>query len=173
MSILIRKEGKIDIEDVLNASLAGGVIIGAPSGLLTNPGGALAIGFIGGAVSSLCFAKLGPKLKECIHLDDTCGVHNLHGIPGVLGGILSAIVVGAYQSQPMDENIRSFLAFYETNSGAKNLADQAGIQIAATFISVGIGIVSGLIVGAILRCSISLRDDEVYEDRLYFAVPEE
>ena len=63
MSIFLRKDSKIDMEDVLNASLAGGVIIGAPSSVLTNIGGALAIGFIGGAVSSLCFAKLTPKLK--------------------------------------------------------------------------------------------------------------
>lgn len=62
-SVFIRKDYKIDMEDVLNATLAGGVIIGAPSGLVTNPAAALAIGFIGGAISSLCFAKLGPKLK--------------------------------------------------------------------------------------------------------------
>ena len=101
-SVLIRDNYKIDIEDVLNATLAGGVIIGAPSGVLTNLAGAIAIGFIGGFVSTLCFAKLGPKLKEAITLDDTCGVHNLHGIPGILGGIFSAIVIAAYQSQPMD-----------------------------------------------------------------------
>jgi len=102
MSILVRKNGKMDIEDILNASLAGGVIIGAASGVLTNPGGAIAIGFIGGAVSTLGFAKLGPTLKSSIGLDDTCGVHNLHGIPGILGGIVSAIIIAAYQAQPMD-----------------------------------------------------------------------
>ena len=111
-SILVRGENKIDIEDVLNATLAGGVIIGAPSGLATNPAASITIGVIGGAVSTICFAKLGPKLKEAIYLDDTCGVHNLHGIPGLLGGILSAVVVAAYQSQPMDKDIRGKLSFY-------------------------------------------------------------
>ena len=63
MSIFLRRDSKIDMEDVLNATLAGGVIICAPSSVLTNIGGALAIGFIGGAVSTLCYAKLTPKLK--------------------------------------------------------------------------------------------------------------
>ena len=53
----------MQMEDILNATLAGGVIIGASSSVLTNIGGALGIGFIGGAVSSLCFIKLTPKLK--------------------------------------------------------------------------------------------------------------
>ena len=102
MSILVRKNGKMDIEDILNASLAGGVIIGAASGVLTNPGGAIAIGFGGGAVSTFGFAKLGPYLKKNLGLDDTCGVHNLHGIPGILGGIVSAVVIAGYIRQPME-----------------------------------------------------------------------
>ena len=46
------------------------------------------IGLIGGFVSSLGFNKIGPSLG--IH--DTCGVHNLHGMPGVLGGVAAAIM---------------------------------------------------------------------------------
>ena len=161
------------MEDVLNATLAGGVIIGAPSGLVTNPAAALAIGFIGGAISALCFAKLGPKLKEAINLHDTCGVHNLHGIPGILGGILSAIVVAAYQSQPMDKNIQGFLAFYKGNTDTRDLSGQAGIQLAGTFISLGIALGAGLISGLFIRCGITLTNEELYEDKIFFIVPDE
>lgn len=48
-------------------------------------------GFIAGTVSTFGFRKLGGILSEKIGLADTCGIHNLHGIPGVLGGIISAI----------------------------------------------------------------------------------
>ena len=161
------------MEDILNATLAGGVIIGASSGLLTNLGGAIAIGFIGGATSTLCYAKLAPKLKECMGLDDSCGVHNLHGIQGILGGLISAIVVAAYQSMPMDTNIQGFLSFYETNDGAMSLSGQAGIQVASTFISLGIAIGAGLIAGFFMRIDTALESDQVYDDSVFFEVPDE
>ena len=102
MSMLINKESKMCIDDILNATLAGGVIIGAASGVLTNLGGAIAIGFIGGSVSTIGFAILDQKIQKAFGVHDTCGVHNLHGMPGVLGGLVSAIIIAAYQAQPMD-----------------------------------------------------------------------
>lgn len=89
-------KSKFNMEFLLNATLAGGVIIGAASGLLLNPGGALLIGFIAGIVSTFGFHKLTPFLQEKIGLYDTCGVHNLHGMPGVLGGLISAIIAAMY-----------------------------------------------------------------------------
>ena len=37
-------------------------------------------------------------LLEKIHLQDTCGVHNLHGTPGILSAIASAIAAGVASS---------------------------------------------------------------------------
>lgn len=91
------------MEEILNATLAGGVIIGSVSGLATNPAASLAIGIVGGVVSTFCFMNLTKFLEDNIGLHDTCGIHNLHGIPGVLGGIFSAIVIVAYQSDPLKE----------------------------------------------------------------------
>ena len=92
---------KFSMEDILNASLAGGVIIGAGSGVITNPAASLSIGFIGGVISTFGFIYLTGFLDKKFGLNDTCGVNNLHGIPGILGGISSAIVIAAYQSQPL------------------------------------------------------------------------
>jgi len=52
----------IEMEDILNATLAGGVAIGAPCGLLYYPGIAMAIGFTSGIISTLGFKYLTPKL---------------------------------------------------------------------------------------------------------------
>jgi ammonium transporter Rh len=49
-------------------------------------------GFICGVVSAVGFAIISPKLKEKRLLHDTCGVLNLHGMPGVIGAITSAIL---------------------------------------------------------------------------------
>jgi len=46
---------KFKMEHLLNATLAGGVIIGSSSGILYNTGGALIIGFIAGTISTVCF----------------------------------------------------------------------------------------------------------------------
>jgi ammonium transporter Rh len=53
---------KFTMEHILNATLAGGVIIGAASSLLYHPGGALAIGFGAGIISTLGFMYLSPYL---------------------------------------------------------------------------------------------------------------
>ena len=58
---------------------------------------AILIGFTTGIISTISFHKLTPKLLQCIGLYDTCGIHNLHGIPGLLGGIWSAIIVAFYK----------------------------------------------------------------------------
>ena len=83
--------GKIEIEDIANAALAGGVAIGSTCNVAT-PGMSLLIGLCAGALSTVGYAIIAPKVEKLIRGTDTCGVHNLHGMPGVLGG-LSAIVI--------------------------------------------------------------------------------
>merc|ERR1739844_561673 len=89
---------KLDMEVVLNATLAGGVTIGSSSDLVVTAGTAMAIGAFAGVVSALGFLKLSPLLQKKISLHDTCGVHNLHGIPGVIGGLFGAISAGLASS---------------------------------------------------------------------------
>lgn len=38
-----------------------------------------------------------PFLESRLRIQDTCGIHNLHGIPGIIGGIVGA-VTAAYSS---------------------------------------------------------------------------
>jgi ammonium transporter Rh len=80
------------MEIILNASLAGGVACGANADLIASPFGALILGFITGIVSSFGFAYLSKILQGTIGLHDTCGVHNLHGMPGIIGGVASVFI---------------------------------------------------------------------------------
>ncbi|XP_030921786.1 ammonium transporter Rh type A-like, partial [Geospiza fortis] len=50
------------------------------------------IGVIAGIVSVLGFQFLTPVMASKLRIQDTCGVHNLHGLPGILGGIAGIIV---------------------------------------------------------------------------------
>lgn len=112
----ITKGKKLEMEIILNASLAGGVVMGANADIIAKSYGAMLAGFIAGTVSSLGYAYLGPYLAKKINLHDTCGVHNLHGMPGFMGGIISAIVASRglgnfgsnYENQfKFDPNVRT------------------------------------------------------------------
>jgi ammonium transporter Rh len=95
-SPLIR--GKIEIADIANAALAGGVAIGTTCNV-TNPGYALLIGIAAGALSTLGYAIIAPKVERLIRGTDTCGVHNLHGMPGILGGLTGMLITGSFGVQ--------------------------------------------------------------------------
>ena len=90
LSTFIR--GKIDVSDIANASLAGGVAIGASVANVT-PGWSMIIGSIAGAISVIGFAFIQPRLQKLTGGIDTAGVHNLHGMPGVFGGLVAMALV--------------------------------------------------------------------------------
>lgn len=116
-SKLIR--GKVDIEDIANASLAGGVAIGSTCDI-ANPGMSMLIGLAAGILSTVGYSIIAPKIQNIIRGTDTCGVHNLHGMPGLLGGLSAIIITG-----------------------------NAGTQIICMIITVAVAFVGGRIVGAI------------------------
>jgi ammonium transporter Rh len=91
-SVLIR--GKIEIGDIANASLAGGVAIGASCANVT-PGWSILIGTVAGAISVVGYTIIQPRLQRLTGGVDTCGVHNLHGMPGVFGGLAAMVLVAA------------------------------------------------------------------------------
>ncbi len=84
-------KGKLDMEIILNATLAGGVVIGAACDIIVNPGVSMIIGFGTGVISSLGFIYLTPFLASKLNIHDTCGIHNLHAIPGVIGGFVCVL----------------------------------------------------------------------------------
>jgi ammonium transporter Rh len=90
-SIILRK-GKISIVDIANASLAGGVAIGSTCDHASHPT-AFVIGLLAGVVSTFGFAVIQGKLQSKLKCIDTCGVFNLHGLPGLMGGLAAVFVV--------------------------------------------------------------------------------
>ncbi len=90
-SIVLHK-GKISIVDIANASLAGGVAIGSTCDHASHPA-AFLIGLLAGVVSTFGFAVIQGKLQSKLKCIDTCGVLNLHGWPGLMGGIAAVFVV--------------------------------------------------------------------------------
>ena len=92
LSTLIR--GKMEVCDIANASLAGGVAIGASVANIT-PGWSMLIGVAAGAISVIGFTYIQPRLQKLTGGVDTCGVQNLHGFPGIFGGLVAMVFVAA------------------------------------------------------------------------------
>jgi len=89
---IIFRGGKVSIADMANATLAGGVAIGSTCDHASHPT-AFVIGILSGALSVFGFAVIHGKLQKAIKCIDTCGVLNLHGWPGLMGGIAAVFVV--------------------------------------------------------------------------------
>jgi len=107
--------GKLTPADIQNATLAGGVAVGAVARLDIGLGWASICGSIGGTLSTLGYQYIQPFLERKIGLYDTCGVNNLHGIPGIFGSLLSVVFcVTSYESWmawPKDQ-----IAYYQLAS---------------------------------------------------------
>ncbi len=76
---------------MLNATLSGGVVIGSSADLIEEPFVSILVGSLTGLISAYDFAHIHHILKHKINLADTCGVLYLHGIPGLLGALLSLL----------------------------------------------------------------------------------
>lgn len=162
------------MEHLLNATLAGGVVIGATAGIILHPGGSIAIGFLTGIISTFGFHSLTPYLEKKINLYDTCGVHNLHGIPGLLGGIVSAIVAASYYYPSASDAYHVTAAdFSYYDVLVSTPFKQGGLQIAGTLTSIGIGVATAIICGVFLKFIYSFNEKELFSDVVYFEEAEE
>ena len=135
-------KGKVGIADMANAALAGGVAIGATCNQVAAPV-AFAIGLLAGALCVFGYAVVQPRLQRAFKIVDTCGVHNLHGMPGLLGGIAAIFV----------------------------LPGVAGPQLAGIAVTVALALAGGTAAGFVLRATGSKL--AAYDDAEEFAGAEE
>lgn len=135
-SVAIR--GKINAADIANAALAGGVAIGATCDFATHFE-AMMIGLAAGTISTVGFAIFQKKQEKFHKIVDTCGVSNLHGIPGIFGGLAAILVVDGLD---------------------------VAAQLKGILVTIVIAVVSGLLVGKIV--SLFGKKNEIYDDRVEF-----
>lgn len=135
-SVSIR--GKINAADIANAALAGGVAIGSTCDFASH-GAAMIIGVVAGVLSTVGFALIQKHEEKLFRLVDTCGVSNLHGIPGLFGGLVAIFVVDGLD---------------------------AGSQLKGILCTIIVAIIGGLFTGKIV--SFFGAHKEAYEDAVEF-----
>ncbi|XP_046383538.1 ammonium transporter Rh type A isoform X1 [Ischnura elegans] len=192
VSAAVTKGFKFDMVHIQNATLAGGVAVGTAADMMVQPYGALLIGMAAGTLSVFGYHFLQPFLLSKINLHDTCGVHNLHGMPGVMAGLVGAIMAGIasetdysyslYLQFPArappansSEYTEIFQALNSVQPGDNRSAQaQAGYQLLALGCTMVIAIVAGLVMGFILRLPAlsQVPPELLYDDKFTWEVPE-
>lgn len=127
------RQGRLASGDMANAALAGGVAIGATCNVVS-PLAAFGVGAAAGAICVVGYAVIQPKLQRVLGIVDTCGVHNLHGMPGLFGGMVAILVVPGI----------------------------ARAQITGIVVTVVLALVSGVVSGYLIRATGA--KDFAYED---------
>lgn len=142
LSPLLSTHGKLRPVDLQNATLAGGVAIGCTSNLSIGPFAAMVIGIAAGVISAYGYNVIQPWLENRVGLYDSCGIHNLHAMPSVVGAIASAVVASnnARAIVPLDGDLYGL-----------NVGSQWWRQYAAIVVCIGFAVVSGFITGHILK----------------------
>jgi ammonium transporter Rh len=178
VSSLLNHEGKFDMVHVQNATLAGGVAIGTSANLVIHPMGAVIVGGLTGAISVFGYKYITPFLANKLQIHDTCGVNNLHGMPGIIAGVVGAIVSGFATFDIYSTELYSIFPARDpnplVNANPRGPWDQAGIQFGAVFIALAISIVGGAITGAILRLPIwtQVHINDMHDDAEFWEVPD-
>ena len=163
--------GRFSMVDVQNATLAGGVAIGSAANLaVLSPAESVVIGVLGGVLSVVGYTKIQPLLETTLGLHDTCGVNNLHGMPALLAGTASAIVI-AYSDKPSSfaspaAHGAVYAAVLDRTAGA-----QAGYQFVCMLVSFSMAVAGGLGCGTLVKQLGSPPDDELFLDRQMWEVP--
>ncbi|XP_010161595.1 ammonium transporter Rh type B-like, partial [Antrostomus carolinensis] len=88
----ILHEGMLQMVQIQDATLASTAMMGMAGEMLVTPFGALIAGFLAGLIPPLGFRFLTPVLASRLKTQDTCGVHNVHGLPGILGALLGTLL---------------------------------------------------------------------------------
>lgn len=148
------KSRKFRTIEVQNAVLSGGVAIGSVCNMVLSLGDCLLLGFVGGVVSTVGCSRIQPLLAKR-GMYDACGVHNLHALPALVGGLASVILCYTKAHQHPGT-----LIFAHTN--------QAMRQFLSICITIALSIVSGVGTGLLLRCIAPHSAKDPYVDSVYW-----
>ncbi|CAF3358156.1 unnamed protein product [Rotaria sp. Silwood1] len=169
-SCLFNKEKKFDMVHVQNATLAGGVAVGTVADKIIRPFGAMIIGSIAGTLSTVGFRFIKPALQK-FRAHDTCGVNNLHGMPGLLAGIFG-IILAMFPAYSLHTDNLLDTCWHGHD---RSYLGQIGYQAATLGATILIAVIGGIITGIILRLPL-LNDDRpssYHNDHPHWETPDD
>lgn len=191
LSALFNKRGKLTMADIQNVTLAGGVTVGASVDMMISPVAAYALGVMGCTACFLGYKYMTPFLAQRMRIQDQCGIHNLHGLTGLISSIagICAILLATEETYgPSMYQIFSHRAPLEGDPKLLELQklipglkpglgrtarDQALYQLAAIVSTIAASAAGGVFTGLIMKLQFlaSPSDEDCFDDQLFFDVP--
>ncbi|KAK0155092.1 Solute carrier family 12 member 5 [Merluccius polli] len=191
LSTMLNRSGKLTMADVQNVTLAGGVTVGASVDMMISPAGAYALGMMGGAACMLGYRYLSPFLARRLRIQDQCGIHNLHGLTGLISSTAGICAILAASEEVYGPSMYETFANRAPVEGDPKLLElreqipglqpglgrtaweQAVYQVAALLFTIVVSAIGGIITGLVLKLPYlgSPPDELCFDDDLFFEVP--
>eukprot|EP01136_Pigoraptor_vietnamica_P029619 Opistho-1_new@87923 len=172
---VLRPSKKFEMVDIQNATLAGGVAVGAVADMYIRPFGAALVGASAGVVSSVGFALLMPLLDRKLKLQDTCGVNNLHGMPGLIGGFASVIAAGTATLGVYGTSL--FVVFPARDPAGRDwdAQQQALMQLASIGTTLALALAGACVASLVIRLPFfgRVHAERAFADDLHWETPHE
>eukprot|EP00164_Ancoracysta_twista_P001109 GFYU01001452.1.p1 GENE.GFYU01001452.1~~GFYU01001452.1.p1 ORF type:complete len:434 (+),score=142.35 GFYU01001452.1:132-1433(+) len=165
VSGILREGHKYNMVDIQNATLAGGVGVGASADIITSPGAAMIVGALLGVLSVVGYVKVTPFLTDKLGLHDTCGINNLHGMPSLVASIVAIIFVAVATDKEKFGGDAAWDAQFPKGD------DQVMANVLAFVITLGGAIVEGALVGVVVK-SVTRPLTQQFNDDEAFSVPD-
>ncbi|NXX21762.1 RHBG protein, partial [Podargus strigoides] len=145
LSPILNEEGTLRMVQIQDATLAGAAVMGMAGEMLVTPFGALIAGFLAGLIPPLGFRFLTPILRSSLKTPDTCGVHNVHGLPGVLGALLGTLLAALATADAYGGRLE--LVFPLVAQGSRTATNQALCQLGALPVTLLLATLGGCVTG--------------------------
>ncbi|KAM9408221.1 rh50-like protein [Pholidichthys leucotaenia] len=191
LSAAFNKRGKLTMADIQNVTLAGGVTVGATVDMMITPAAAYALGVMGCTACFFGYKYLTPFMAHHMRIQDQCGIHNLHGLTGLISstaGICAILLateetygpsmyqIFSHRAPPVGDpkllELQKLIPGLKPGLG-RTAQEQALYQLAAICVTIAASTVGGLITGMVMKMpAMALPSDEdCFDDELFFDMP--
>ncbi|NXL54504.1 RHBGB protein, partial [Podilymbus podiceps] len=145
LSPVLYEEDTLRVVQIQDAAVASAAVMGMAGEMLVTPFGALVAGFLAGLISSLGSRFLTPVLRSRLKTRDACGVHNVHGLPGILGALLGTLLAALATADAYGGRLE--LVFPLVAQGGRTASAQALCQLCALPLTLLLAALGGCLVG--------------------------
>lgn len=128
------------------------------------------VGSVAGSISTIGFRFIKPALQK-VRVHDTCGVNNLHGMPGLLAGIFG-IILAFFPAYSLHTDNLIGICWHGNH---RSYLYQVGYQTAALGVTIGIAVIGGILTGILLRLPVfnDERPSSYHNDHPHWETPDD